>query len=90
VAQLVEALCYKPEGRGFDSFDLWPPQRHRAVLWILAHLVVYRTQVGHDLSFEDYMDFLRRAKWKTDSWPSGRRMVGNYLSIMGFDADAEG
>jgi hypothetical protein len=49
------------------DFDVWPPQRHRAILWMLAHLVIYRTQAGRALSFDDYMDFLRRSKCKTDS-----------------------
>jgi hypothetical protein len=69
------------------DFDVWPPQSHRAIIWMLAHLVIYRIQAGRALSFDDYMDFLRRSKWKTDSWSSGRRMVGNYLSILEFPAE---
>jgi hypothetical protein len=32
------------------DFHLWPPKRHRAVLWILAHLVVYRTKQDWSLT----------------------------------------
>jgi hypothetical protein len=61
---------------------LWPPKRHRAVLWIIAHMAVYRTKQGCSLSMNDYLGFMRRAKRKMDSQPSRSRLVGNYLSII--------
>ena len=42
-------------------FHLWPPQRHKATMWIIAHLVWCITK-EHRLSLTDYIDFLRRAK----------------------------
>jgi hypothetical protein len=33
--------CLRPQ------FLTWPPQRHRAILWILAHFVSYRMQQWH-------------------------------------------
>ena len=29
-------LCLRPH------FQFWPPQRHKAILWLLAHLIMYR------------------------------------------------
>ena len=46
------------------AFTLWPPQRHAAVLWILANLVLYRLQTDRRLSLSEFMDFLRRSCWK--------------------------
>jgi hypothetical protein len=46
------------------QFQLWPPQHHRAVLWVLARLVLYRAQQRRALTLHEYMDFLRRMKWK--------------------------
>jgi hypothetical protein len=40
-------------------FKLWPPQRHRAILWVLAQLVLYRVHQRRPLTLNDYMDFLR-------------------------------
>jgi hypothetical protein len=61
---------------------LWPPKRHRAVLWIIAHMAVHRTTYDRTLTTHDYIDFLRRAKWKLDAWHSRMRLVGNYLSVL--------
>jgi hypothetical protein len=45
-------------------FYLWPPQKHRAVLWILVHMAVYRTQRSQPLTAIDIMDLTRRSRWK--------------------------
>ena len=46
------------------DIQIRPPQKHKAVTWILAHLVAYRLQSQRRLSLLDYMDFLRRARWR--------------------------
>jgi len=46
------------------QFRHWFPQRHRAVLWALAHFIVFRLQQERTLTSHDYLDFLRRSKWK--------------------------
>jgi hypothetical protein len=46
------------------AFQYWPPQRQAALLWIIAHLVDYRLQSSRRLSLKDFMEFLRRARWK--------------------------
>jgi hypothetical protein len=53
-----------PERLLRPHFRLWPPQRHRAVLWVLAQLVLNRSQQRRALTLHDYIDFLRRMKWK--------------------------
>jgi len=63
------------------QFHLWPPQRHNATVWTLAHLVWYITN-EHRLSLTDYIDFLRRARWKAYKRPRQRRIVGNYLEVL--------
>jgi len=47
------------------AFTLWPPQCHAAILWILANLIHYRQQTYRRLSLSDFMDFLRRSRWKS-------------------------
>ena len=42
-----------PEWTVVPSFHFSPPQRHRAILWILAHLIYYRTQHWHRVSTID-------------------------------------
>jgi hypothetical protein len=67
--------CLRPQ------FLLRPPQRHKAILWILAHFVSYRMQQRH-LSLIDYIDFMRRARWKSYQETGRMQQVGNYLSIL--------
>ena len=68
-------LCLRPH------FQFWPPQRHKAILWLLAHLVMYRIQQQRHLSLLDY-DFFRRARWKSYRAAGRMQQVGNYLSIL--------
>jgi hypothetical protein len=45
----------------------WPPQKQKAIIWYLAHLVAYRLQSQRRLSILDYMGFLRRARWRLNN-----------------------
>jgi hypothetical protein len=58
VRNIPETWLLKPD------LLLWPPKRHRAVLWITAHMAVYHTKQDCSLSMNDYLDFMRRAKKK--------------------------
>jgi exonuclease III len=64
------------------DFQLWPPQRHGAVLWMISQMATYQTISDRTLTKQDYLDFLRRARWKTVSNPATKRRVGNYLSVL--------
>ena len=46
------------------DFTLWPSKRHKAVLWLVAHYVSFRTGQDRGLTTLDYFDFLRRSRWK--------------------------
>ena len=48
------------------DFQMLLPQRHKALMWWLAHLVEYHIQGQRRISLLDYMDFMRRARWKPD------------------------
>jgi hypothetical protein len=58
------------------------PQRHKAIMWILAHLVNCHMQGQRRKSLLDYIDFMRRVRWKADSRPNRHTNVGNYLIIL--------
>jgi hypothetical protein len=62
-------------------FRLWPPKKHRTILWIIATVVLYRGQRRRELTHIDFMDFLRRHKWKMYQHPKRGEQVGNYLSV---------
>ena len=64
------------------QFRMWPPQRHQAVLWILAQMVWYRIKESRACNEKDYSDFLRRTRWKADQNKHRRTNVGNYLEIL--------
>ena len=63
------------------AFHYWPPQRQSALIWIMAHLVYHRLQSHKRQSLHDFMDFLKRARWKTYH-RSTRRPMGRYLDIL--------
>ena len=56
--------------------------RHRAVLWTLAKLVIFRTQQRRDLTLHDFIDFMRRTKWKMYQAQKRNEHVGDYLTFI--------
>ena len=66
-------------------FILWPPQRQRAVLWALAQFVMFISQLEQNLTFQDYIDFLRRSKYTFYRKRNRITEVGNYLCILEID-----
>ena len=61
-------------------FQFWPPQRQAVIVWILAHPVEYRMQRKRRLTLNEYIDFLRRAKWKAYLKSPRQHSVGNILT----------
>ena len=64
------------------QFRLWPPQRHRAVIWILAQMIWYRIKESLACTEQDYCNFLRRTRWKAYQAKHRRTNVGSYLEIL--------
>ena len=61
------------------AFRVWPQQRQTATLWILAHVVYYNLQSHRRLSLTDFLDFLKRARWKTYHSLGPPPDTGSYL-----------
>jgi hypothetical protein len=59
-----------------------PQQKREAILWMLAHHVAYTLRARRRLSLVDYMDFLRRARWKLYQTTKRPRITGNYLTML--------
>jgi len=57
------------------QFRMWPPKRHRAVLWVLAYLVVYRSQQRPAMTLHEYLHFIHRSKMEEapDTEPDSTR-----------------
>jgi len=64
------------------QLHLWSPQKRRATLWILVHMIWARTQINEALSPHDYGGFLQRARWKAYQVTAGQRQVGRYLEVL--------
>ena len=82
------ALILRTEARHIPNnwtttpdMQLWPPQRHTAVIWILAHYVFYRLQNNRRMSLSDYIEYMRRARWKSNT-ASCRPKTGRYLEVL--------
>jgi hypothetical protein len=64
------------------DYEIWPPQRHNATTWILGHMIWYTTQNKTPINILDYMDYMRRKRWKTTESGKIRRACGNYLQVV--------
>jgi exonuclease III len=62
---------------------IWPPKRNKAILWIMAQVIHFRTQSQWKLTLQDYMDFMRRQRWKLMLTTDATDKVGNYLVVIG-------
>ena len=63
------------------DFQIWPPQRHAAVTWMIANYVYYRLQNNRRLSLRDYIDYMKRARWKHKRNTTGTN-TGRYLEVI--------
>ena len=79
----VKPNCIPKDWTIRPAFTLWPPQRHAAILWILANVVHYRLQTHRRLSLSDFMDFLRRSRWKSRPRAGTISPTGRYLEVLG-------
>jgi len=63
-------------------FQLWPPQRHRAVLRMLALYANFRLNNPRTLLPQVLMDFMRRLKWKMYMLSNRHTLVANFLTVL--------
>jgi len=63
-------------------FNIWPSQKHRAILWLLANIVIFRIKQQSDLTLQDYIDFMHKIRWKLMRNKNGLTLVGNYLTLL--------
>ena len=74
-------VIYRTTGKSTPISTL-APQRQAEIVWIIAHLVEYRMQRKRLLTLNDYIDFLRRAKWKAYQKSPRQNRVWNCLDII--------
>jgi len=61
---------------------LWPPTRRRAVMWILANVILSRTRPNQDLMLCDFITFTQANKYKLYQTVKQRLHVANYLCVL--------
>jgi hypothetical protein len=64
------------------TFHYWPAQKQEDIVWIVAHLVAYLLQTQRHLSLADYMNFLKRVRWKECRRTTKTPLVGRYLEVI--------
>jgi hypothetical protein len=64
-----------------SAFHHWSAQRKAAILCLLAHLVHYRLQAYRRPSLQDYMDFIKRSRWKIQQQTRKRPGRGRNLDV---------
>jgi hypothetical protein len=63
------------------TFQVWPPSRQAAIMWIIAHFVEYKLQLHRCHTLLDYTAYLRRARWKAHR-TLPKHTTGKYLEIL--------
>ena len=71
-----------PEWLQRPGFRFWPRQKHRAVLWILACYVYFRSRHETTATTQEYFDFLKRTRWKLYRNSNRLSILGNYLEVL--------
>ena len=82
VSVLAVAQSSSEISEGLMNNPVCPRKRHRAVLWTLAKLVIFRTQQRRDLTLHDFIDFMRRTKWKMYQAQKRNEHEGDYLTFI--------
>jgi hypothetical protein len=72
----------KEQWTQFPDYKLWPIQRHNATTWILGHMVWYVTANKVKPTLLDYLDYMKRKRWKEHEEKRLRQHCGNYLQIL--------
>jgi hypothetical protein len=67
----------------FPDFNLYPPQRQNATIWILGHMIGYITN-NNSVTLQDYLDFMRRARWKEQQLHGRHKNCGRYLDVLDY------
>jgi hypothetical protein len=60
----MDPVCTPHEWTRRPQFHIWPPRRNRVVIWIIAQMVFYRVHEIRTPSALEYLEFLRRVRWK--------------------------
>jgi len=71
-------------------FNICPRKRHRAILWTLAKLVIFRIRQRLDLTLHDFIEFMRRTKWKMYQAQKRKEHVGDYLTFIDTESKYSG
>jgi hypothetical protein len=73
---IPEAWILRPQ------FKLWPSQRHRAPIWMIAQFVVFRTQHRKGRTNSEYIDHLQQEFQKIYLHKHRLKLVEKYLTIL--------
>jgi hypothetical protein len=72
----------KEDGLFRPQVQLWPPQRHRAVLLVLATFVAFRLEHEGNPNIREFCESIRMFCWKYYQKKNRLKQVGNYLRIL--------
>jgi len=67
------------------QFQIWPTKLNNPVLWLIANVVIFRHQQRTTLTLNNFMDFLLRTRWKLLNYTRGRKLFGNYLTVIDYN-----
>jgi hypothetical protein len=65
------------------DFEIYPPQRQNATIWMIGHMLGY-VYDNQSVTLQDFLDFLKRARWKEYNRRSTFKRCGIYLDVIDY------
>jgi hypothetical protein len=63
--QRIDVEYVRCEWLTIPSFKLWPKPKQNATMWMIKHYIILS---HHNMAAEDYLKYMRRARWKINTW----------------------
>jgi hypothetical protein len=60
-----------------------PKQKQNATIWMLGHMLGYMHN-NQTLTLQDYLDFMKRARWKEYTEHRKYKSCGKYLDVLDY------
>ena len=68
------------------DFEIRAIQKHNATVWMIGHMLGYMYD-NPTLTMQDFLDFLKRARWKTYNQRHKFPSCGKYLDVIDYWLD---
>jgi hypothetical protein len=77
----ISAKAVEDEWITLPDFEIYLPQRQNATIWMIGHMLGY-VYDNQSVTLQDFLDFLKRARWKEYNRRPALQRCGWYLDVI--------